>query len=625
MRLESRHMKSSRYSICRGPSILIISGLPFLFSVIGAPLHGQTIYWTQPDGIYRKSLPAGETETLILQNHQPNARGVAVDTDAGKLYWASGYPHAIERSDLDGSHVETLVEFSSHRPLGIALDTLRGKMYWARGYSSGPGKIQRANLDGSDLEDLFWADSPAPSDVALDVANDKMYWADWSLDIIRRANLDGTNIETLVTSAGPHALALDLVHGKMYWTIFAGSFGTGKVECANLDGTDRTLLYTAENIQPHGITVDPAGGKVYWTDDRAGRKAVYCANLDGSDPGVFVEIANGFVWGIDFDATAGRLYWSNYGHDTIYATAVDTATTVDVFPNEVWFPLTMILDRANDDLYWTDSEAVRRATTSGAAITTLAEPRSHSALAVDVSTDSLYALDYRNFQRATLDGGEVEDLFFLPSLTTFGDWGAIALDLRHGYVFVSFVAYPGWGTIRRAGLDGSDPVDIVVMDDFLDRLGGMSVDVLGEKLYWWVRAWIGRGGLLDRLYRADLDGSNIEMIEEHDAGYTDYTPTVVVAPWEHAIYITNGDASPIQRSDLDLTLFETVLEAEAVGFDLDACIPTEAPPSNATAFFVNCIHGPNEPLPVGCSCADLTGEGLIDLRDVSAFLLSFGR
>ena len=66
-------------------------------------------------------------------------------------------------------------------------------MYWTDG---GTDKIQRANLDGSDVEDLVTpaqgVGTVAPLGIALDVASGKMYWADYNADKIRRANLDGS-------------------------------------------------------------------------------------------------------------------------------------------------------------------------------------------------------------------------------------------------------------------------------------------------------------------------------------------------------------------------------------------------------------------------------------------------
>ena len=78
-------------------------------------------------------------------------------------------------------------------------------MYWT---DSGTEKIQRANLDGSNIEDIVTG-VEAPRGIALDVAGGKMYWTTSSK--IQRANLDGSNVENLVTRLrDPGGIALNL-------------------------------------------------------------------------------------------------------------------------------------------------------------------------------------------------------------------------------------------------------------------------------------------------------------------------------------------------------------------------------------------------------------------------------
>ena len=54
-----------------------------------------------------------------------------------------------------------------------------------------------------DVEDLLTsADGlKSPRSIALDVSNNKMYWSDTGTDKILRSNLNGDNMENLVTSA----------------------------------------------------------------------------------------------------------------------------------------------------------------------------------------------------------------------------------------------------------------------------------------------------------------------------------------------------------------------------------------------------------------------------------------
>jgi hypothetical protein len=66
-----------------------------------------------------------------------------------------------------------------------------------------------------------------------------IYWTDYDGGDIRRANLDGSGVQTLSSSLpGPAGIGLDLVHGWMYFT----EYNSGNLLRANLDGTGRTLL-----------------------------------------------------------------------------------------------------------------------------------------------------------------------------------------------------------------------------------------------------------------------------------------------------------------------------------------------------------------------------------------------
>ena len=71
-------------------------------------------------------------------------------------------------------------------------------MYWT---DYGTDKIQRANLDGSNVQDLVTGLN-TPYGIVLDVAGGKMYWTDVNADKIQRANLDGSNVQDLVHRIG---------------------------------------------------------------------------------------------------------------------------------------------------------------------------------------------------------------------------------------------------------------------------------------------------------------------------------------------------------------------------------------------------------------------------------------
>ena len=180
---------------------------------------------------------------------------------------------------------------------------LEGKMYWVDRMTA---KIQRANLDGSEVEDLVTTGLEEPTDLALDVAGGKMYWTDRLTDKIKRANLDGSRIDDLVTGIySIWSLALDVDGGKMYWT--NASWRGPKMQRANLDGSHVEDLVTTGLGQIAGMALDLAGGKMYWADWVT--NTISRANLDGSQVEEFLTRSNN-TGSVALVIPEGKMYWT---------------------------------------------------------------------------------------------------------------------------------------------------------------------------------------------------------------------------------------------------------------------------------------------------------------------------
>src|SRR5690242_10161218 len=131
-------------------------------------------------------------------------------------------------------------------------------IYWSE---FGGGTIRRANLDGSEMTTLV-SGLANPLGPALDLASGQMYWGDYGSGDIWRANLDGTGQTILISGLrGPGGPRLDVSSGQMYWENNDG----GDIRRANLDGTGETLLIRGLN-GPKEVTLDLAGGQMYWAD-----------------------------------------------------------------------------------------------------------------------------------------------------------------------------------------------------------------------------------------------------------------------------------------------------------------------------------------------------------------------
>jgi len=246
---------------------------------IGPFATGRKVYWTDwvSPNIGRMNLDGTSAQNLISGQGSP--WDIALDPVAGKLYFTRFSPTPlIQRANLDGSGLETLVSTDIDFPLGLDLDLPAGKMYWVD--NGGSPRIRRANLNGTGPETLISTGLSGPVALRLDVPGGKMYWTEVSDPTIKRANLDGSGIETLVSSdlSAPQGLSLDLVARRMYWT----EHSAGIVKSADLDGTNVQTLISSGLDLPEGIAVDAAGGRMYWVELGAAGAKIRRARTDGT-------------------------------------------------------------------------------------------------------------------------------------------------------------------------------------------------------------------------------------------------------------------------------------------------------------------------------------------------------
>ncbi|MDZ4781899.1 MAG: LamG-like jellyroll fold domain-containing protein, partial [Planctomycetia bacterium] len=218
-------------------------------------------YWTElgDPAIHRVSLDGSGTDEFVVDVRN-GAAGIAFDLGAEKLYWSDSEGAEIDagirggkirRANLDGSQPEDVVATDLLHPAGIAVDSIGSKVYWSdvEGHLDGSGRILRANLDGSDVETLLTGIDEATG-LAIDQRARKLYWADSATGRVQRANLDGSGLET-VLEVPATTVAMNIETGTLYWTE-----GSGNVKRARLDGTDPFTIAAGVG-EPWGIGVLP--------------------------------------------------------------------------------------------------------------------------------------------------------------------------------------------------------------------------------------------------------------------------------------------------------------------------------------------------------------------------------
>ena len=252
----------------------------------------------------------------------------------------------------DGSDLKTIVEEGRKLPDGLAVDVAAGHLYWTNmgNPRANDGSILRSDLDGKNLTTIVPPGGTfTPKQLQIEASTRKLYWCDREGMRVMRANLDGSNIETLVDTSegdprpGPDAtkwcvgIAVDVERGKFYWTQKGGDNAEqGRILRANIDMSwletpadrqDIELLYDALP-EPIDLDIDPDTRMLYWTDrgDPPRGNTVNRAPLDAA-PGkrprpeiVFDHLMEGI--GLALDPKGGRMFITDLG-GSVYSANLD--------------------------------------------------------------------------------------------------------------------------------------------------------------------------------------------------------------------------------------------------------------------------------------------------------------
>lgn len=266
--------------------------------------------------------------------------GPDAQASTGSTAWlyvvdAGGGTSRILRVRPDGAEFEAVLDPAPPASRGIAYDSAARTLIWA---SRDGDRIQRAVLnDGvlTEVQDLLTAGLDSAYAVALDARAGHLYWSDYGTRAIHRADLDGSGAVELVSGLGaPRGLDIDVAGGWLYWTDVA----TVKVQRARLDGSDvQELLTEADGLgRPYGVTADPAGGRIYIAD--AGTGHILRANADGSGLEILIAGSGPHPSFILLVPDEDRLYWTDNRANRVRRARLDGSGVEDVVPGELAGP-----------------------------------------------------------------------------------------------------------------------------------------------------------------------------------------------------------------------------------------------------------------------------------------------
>jgi DNA-binding beta-propeller fold protein YncE len=274
------------------------------------------------------------------------------DAVSGRIYFLDVAAGRVLSANADGSDLKTVVEEGRKLPDGLVVDTAAGHLYWTNmgNLKEDDGSIFCSDLDGRNMTTIVPAGGTfTPKQLQIEKTSGKLYWCDREGMRVMRANLDGSNIETLVDSSqgdprpGPDptkwcvGIAIDVDGRKIYWTQKGGdNAGEGRIFRANIetpsgqtptDRQDIELIYD-DLPEPIDLDIDQATRTLYWTDrgDPPRGNTVNRAQLDAK-PGkrkqpeiVFDHLMEGI--GLALDREGGRMFITDFA-GTVYSANLD--------------------------------------------------------------------------------------------------------------------------------------------------------------------------------------------------------------------------------------------------------------------------------------------------------------
>lgn len=309
-------------------------------------------------------------------------------------------------------------------------------------YYGVPGvAISSVKFDGSDIKQVVTI-SGQTYDMETDYYKGIIYWGEGRY--VKKANIDGTNAQTLATVVRQvGGLALDLTNNKLYFSEFQGPNAL-IVQC-NLDGTDIDTIVTSPISygQTYTLAISPTLQKLYWTEranSGTGSNSVLRCNLDGSNVETLMTISN-FMPGLAIDDKNQKLYLAYYTDNKVMTTDMTCSTPPTLVFGSSNGTFQMAVDNINDKLYFGEitSRKIRKCNLDGTSPVDIITLASGSIMALSIPTvppaptileDSLVTFKFNDFKFAGIDTTVLTKIQIVATVTK----GTMYLDANNNNV-----------------------------------------------------------------------------------------------------------------------------------------------------------------------------------------------
>ncbi|NMM48932.1 PKD domain-containing protein [Marinigracilibium pacificum] len=240
------------------------------------------LYFMDPSDFYlRRTLLGSDVVTQDVVEMPGWGVGVSFNPTDGMVYITdadntSESVNKIWRLNPDGSGLEELVGGLTE-PWLIDVDGTAGYMFWTD-FSS--GDVMRANLDGSDAQTIatYLDGFEYPEGIAA--FDGSVYLNDPTLNGILKVSYDGSTVEQIITDMGGIGIGIDKTNSMIYFH----DQNSGAIKRSDLSGnvdTEWSIALSEAGDRVYGISVDVSAGKIYWTNRDSG--LIGAADLNGEN------------------------------------------------------------------------------------------------------------------------------------------------------------------------------------------------------------------------------------------------------------------------------------------------------------------------------------------------------
>ncbi|XP_068085893.1 low-density lipoprotein receptor-related protein 4 [Anabrus simplex] len=368
-----------------------------------------------------------------------------------------------------------------------------------------------------------------------------IFWSDVSMDVIRRASLNGTGPVDVIRWGleSPGGVAVDWIHNIIFWT----DSGTRRIEVATLDGLHRYIIASSDLDKPRAIVAHPGEAIIFWTDWGPNPK-IEQAEMDGSNRKPIVTESLFWPNGLCIDYTMSRIYWADAKHHVIETAKFDGTDRKKVISKGLPHPFALTL--FEDAIYWTDWHTKSILTANK--LTGMGMRVIHSRLHFPMDIHSYHPQRQPLYANRCGNNTGGCSHMCLPSRTSYQCVCPMGLKLRKdGRTCDStpeqllLFARKKDLRVRQLGAQPNVAVDMVVPLDGIQSAVALAWDSDTDSIFWTdVEA--------DTISRASLNGSNERVVVNSNLE----SPAGLAVDWvTKKLYWTDAGTNRVEVANLD--------------------------------------------------------------------------